>query len=94
MRMLGQHHKFDMDLLSYFLDAKIKHCSQMQLKTKCLVTGLSKSEHLFMCWTYVVNLIAMEGGEKVFGKPFDYIFTIWNKPKMHSVKFQNFHFFT
>ncbi len=34
--MLGQHHKFDVDvdLLSYFLDAKLKHCGQMQLETK------------------------------------------------------------
>ncbi len=45
--MLGQHHKFDVDLLSYFLDAKLKHCSQMKLK-QSFVTGLSKSEHLVM----------------------------------------------
>ncbi len=29
--MLRQRHKFDVDLLSYFLDAKLKHCSQMKL---------------------------------------------------------------
>ncbi len=48
MRLLGQHHKFVVDLLSYFLDAKMKHSSQMKLKTKCLqlCVGLSKCEHL------------------------------------------------
>ncbi len=34
-RMFDQHHKFDVDLLSDFLDAKLKHCSQMKLRTKC-----------------------------------------------------------
>ncbi len=34
--MLGQHRKLDVDLLSYFLDAKLKHSSKMKLKTKCL----------------------------------------------------------
>ncbi len=46
--LFSQHHKFDVDLLSYFLDAKLKHCSEMKLKTKSSVTGLSKSEHLVM----------------------------------------------
>ncbi len=36
IRMLGQHHKFDVDLLSYILDAKLKHCSQMKLKNEVL----------------------------------------------------------
>ncbi len=35
--MFGQHHNFDMDLVSYFLDAKLKLCSQMKLKTKYLL---------------------------------------------------------
>ncbi len=35
-RMLGQHYKADVDLLSYFLDAKLKHCSQMKLNIMCL----------------------------------------------------------
>ncbi len=51
IRMLDQHHKFDVNMLSYFLDAKLKqNCSQLKLKTKCFsfVTGLSKSEHLVM----------------------------------------------
>ncbi len=35
IRTPGQHFKFDVDLLSYFPDAKLQHSSQMKLK-KCV----------------------------------------------------------
>ena len=34
--MLGQRYKFDVDQLSFLLDAKLKHCSQIKLKTNCV----------------------------------------------------------
>ncbi len=87
--MLGQHDKFDMDLLSDFLDAKLKHCSQIEQKISVysLVTVLSKSEHFVMYQTCEVRLYFH--GEGVF-----FLKVIWlhlhylafgNKPKMPSV---------
>ncbi len=35
--LFGQYFKFDVDLPSYLLDAKLERCSsQMKLKAKCL----------------------------------------------------------
>ncbi len=43
IRMLGQHYKYNGDLLTYFLDAKLKQCSQVKLKIKCLNLWLTVS---------------------------------------------------
>ena len=63
--MFGQHFKFDMDLLSYFPDAKLQRCSQMKLKLKTSVFRFaprpSKSGHLDTNWTNVINFIARNG---------------------------------
>ncbi len=47
IRKSSQHYRFNVDLLSYFADAKLKHCSQMKLKLSVhsFVPGPSKSEH-------------------------------------------------
>ncbi len=95
--MLGQRHKFNVDLLSYFLDAKLKHCREMKLKTKCL----QLYHRAFKIWapSYGLNLcsrtvIAVEGvkGQKKIWKtiwPHVYHLALNNKPKMPSVNFQN-----
>ncbi len=79
--MLGQHHKFDVDLLSYFLAPQVKHCSQMNLKESVyrFVRGLFK----ISAPGYVLNLcsktlLPWREVQKFFGQPFDYIFTIWH----------------
>ncbi len=59
-RLWGQCFKLDVHLLSYFLDAKLKHCSEMKLKTKSVLLDpmTSKSEHfvvencqIFIFWS-------------------------------------------
>ncbi len=65
IRMLGQHFKFDMDLLSYFPDAKMQPALQShEIESKvclALAHSLSKSGHLIMCLIYVVKLYLKSG---------------------------------
>ncbi len=59
-----------MELLSYFLDAKLLRCSQMNLKTVRLIL-LSKSQHLVMCVLHLyweTLLQEREGDQKLFLK--------------------------
>ncbi len=96
VRMLGRHYKFDVDLLSYVADTKVKHCSQMKLSTKCV--------HLypvaFLIWTpcYVLNLCSktlLQEKQIFFHFHFRFHFmknhfkAFGKKPKTHSGKWQN-----
>ncbi len=38
--MFGQDYKFEVGLLSYLRDAKLRHCSHMNLRRKCIELSL------------------------------------------------------
>ena len=83
--MSGWHSKFDVHLLSYFLDAKLKPCSQMKLITKCW--QLCHRAVKIRAPGYVLNLcrntlLPRRGGSKKLFWLHLYPLAFGNKPKM------------
>ncbi len=46
IRMLGQHHIFDVDLLGYFLDVELKHCSERNYEVSAVSQGCQNQPNL------------------------------------------------